>query len=107
MATFAQLGIIATEQEFMQRVQYAMSVAAVNVYAESPTTQGHAARAALAVRVLNGNFALVSACYGVLTNSTIAAEATIPSSGPPAGNTIPDTDIQFAVNSIWNSLAGA
>lgn len=107
MATFAQLGLIVQEPEFQQRVQYAMSVAAVNVYAEGSGVTGHAARAALAICVLNGNFNLSGACYGVLTNSTIAAEATIPASGPPAGNTIPDADIQFAVNSIWNVLAGA
>lgn len=107
MATFAQLGLIVQEPEFQQRVRYAMSVAATNVYAEGSGVTGHAARAAFAVRVLSGNFDIQSACYGVLTNSTIATEATIPASGPPAGNSIPDADIQFAVNSIWNVLAGA
>jgi hypothetical protein len=107
MATFAQLGLIANETEFQQRVEYAMSVAAANVYSENTSTTGHATRAAFANKVLAGNYNIKSACFGVLSNPTIAAEATIPASGPPAGNSIPDADIQFAVNSLWNAFAGA
>jgi len=41
----------------------------------------------------------------VLTNSTIAAESDV--TKPTAGAYgIPDSDIQFAVNSLFNALAG-
>jgi hypothetical protein len=110
MATFAQLGQLVTQNptEFQSRVNYAMCVAAINVYAEGTGVTGHAARAAFSTRVLTGNFNLIGACFAVLTNPTISAEATLPAQGqPPNGNGIPDSDIQFAVNSIWNALAGA
>jgi hypothetical protein len=170
MATYSTLGAIATQNDFQNRVAFAMHVAAAQVYAETLQTNavtasanailhfasttgivagmpvydlttpaaipagtvvlsvtattvtmssnvvggvgvldvisfvsGHAARAAFATKVLNGNFVLYNACLGVLVNASIQAEAT------PAlvGNSIPDADIQFQVNSIWNALAGA
>lgn len=108
-ANFAQLAQIAASQEFQQRVSYAMNVAAANVYAEAGTVTGHAARAGFAIKVANGSYNLPAAAIAVLTNATIAAEATV--SNPQQGvattlNTIPDADIQFAVNSLWNLLAG-
>lgn len=103
MATFAQLGSIATSGEFQQRVAYAMGVAAASVYSEAGTVTGHAARASYANKVANGNYDVAAAALAVLGNSTIAAEGTVGVSG----NTIPDADIQFAVNSLWNLLAGA
>lgn len=171
MATFAQLAQIAASQEFLSRVQYAMNVAAANVYAELAATNAatpagsnvlhfaaspaaavvgapvsdfttaagipagttvapggtgttvvmsanavgagvasgdlmsfvanHSARASFAVKVASGGFSLQAAAFAVLTNATIAAEAQI-----GGGNNIPDSDIQFAVNSLWNLLAG-
>lgn len=103
MATFAQLGTIATQGELQQRVSYAMGAAAAAVYAESTGVTGHTARAAYAVKVANGTYDLRSATIMVLGNSTIAAEATVTG----ANNAIPDADIQFSVNSLWNVLAGA
>lgn len=104
MASFAQLAQLARVTEFQQRVSYAMSTSAVAVYSEVGTTPGHTARAAFAVKVVAGSYSLIDACLAVLTNATIAAEANIATT---PGNAIPDTDIQFAVNSIWNLLAGA
>lgn len=101
-ANFAQLAQIAASQEFQQRVGYAMNVAASNVYSEAGTVTGHGVRATFATKVANGNFNLGAAALAVLTNATIAAEASIGVSL----NTIPDSDIQFAVNSLWNILAG-
>lgn len=103
MATFAQLGTIATSGEYQQRVAYAMGVAAAAVYAEGTGVTGHVARAAFATKVANGTYNLPAAAILVLSNSTIAAEAVVTGSG----NSIPDTDIQFSVNSLWNVLAGA
>lgn len=103
MASFADLGTIAQNANYQARVGYAMMVAAQNVYSESSNTAGHAARLALALQVLRGSYNPGTAALAVLTNSTIAAEAvlaTIP------GYAIPDGDIQFAVNSLWNALAG-
>lgn len=65
---------------------------------------GHAARAAFAVKVANGNYNLAAAALLVLGNSAIGAEANINTAN---GYAIPDADIQFAVNSLWNVLAGA
>lgn len=103
MASFIVLSQVAATSEFQQRVAYAMGVAAANVYAEANTVAGHAARAAYATKVASGNYSLPAAANLVLSNSTIAAEAT----NTASGNSIPDADIQFAVNSLWNVLAGA
>lgn len=101
-SNFAQLAQIAASQEFQQRVSYAMNVAAANVYSEAGTTTGHGTRATFATKVANGNYSLSAVSLVVLTNTTIAAEATIGVSL----NTIPDSDLQFSVNSLWNMLAG-
>jgi hypothetical protein len=101
MASFSDLGTIAAAPAFIARVQYAMMVAAVQVYAEDPSTPGHPARVSFARAVISGLNS--SAPAAVLTNPSIAAEAnlqTVP------GYAIPDSDIQFAVNSLWNALAG-
>lgn len=103
MATYSILGQIANQPDFQSRVAIAMNSAAVSVYSEVGTTTGHAARALYATKVLTGNYSLSAACLGVLVNSTIQGEATVAT----AGNSIPDSDIQFQVNSIWNALAGA
>lgn len=63
----------------------------------------HSARAAFAIKVAQGNYNLSAAAQQVLTNATIAAEAVNDGS---QGNAIPDADIQFSVNSLWNMLAG-
>jgi hypothetical protein len=103
MATYSTLGQIAYQPDFQNRVAIAMNSAAVSIYNESNTVTGHTARAAFANKVLTGNYNLLASCLGVLVNSTIQGEA----SGTTVGNNIPDTDIQFQVNSIWNALAGA
>jgi hypothetical protein len=79
-----------------------MQQAAWSVYSEDSATVGHTERAAYANKVANGTFALVEVCYLVLTNPSVANEADPVK--PDYG--IPDSDIQFAVNSYWNLLAG-
>jgi hypothetical protein len=64
----------------------------------------HGARASFANRVSAGSYDLLHANYVVLANSTIANEAVWPGT---ADHSIADADIQFAVNSNWNLLAGA
>ena len=107
MVSFTDLGTISQNGPFQFRVQYAMNVAAINIYNEVPTTQGHVARVAFAEKVLAGNYSIQSVCLAVLTNATIAAEANVATSPANGGFGIPDGDIQFSVNAIWNALAGA
>lgn len=103
MASFSDIATTAYDETFRRRVVYALTVAAINAYAEVNTAPGHAARAAFATKVLASQFDVHGAVLGVLTNSTIAAE----SNSAVTGNGVPDSDIQFAANSIYNALAGA
>ena len=103
MADFLGCAQIAAGEQFQQRVQFALSVAAANVYTESSGIAGHVARAAFAVKVANGSANIPAAALVIIGNSTISAEAVTAVSQ----NSIPDSDIQFAVNSNWNLLAGA
>ena len=104
MASYDDLITIAGNNGFQSRVKYALTQAAVSVYNELSSTTGHAARVAYASGIIGGNYNLAPAALAVLTNTTIAAEATL-SSAPDFA--IPDTDLQFAVNSLWNALANA
>lgn len=104
MANFTGCAQIAWQADFQQRIGYALNVAAINAYNEAGTVTGHAARAAYATKVLNGEYNLFAVSLAVLTNSTIAAEG---NSASQPGNAIPDGDIQFAINSIFSALAGA
>lgn len=102
-ATYSTLGTIATQPDFQNRVNVAMQTAALAVYNESGTVTGHAARAAFASKVANGNFNLVAACFSVLTGTAVGANAVVGTSG----NGILDSDIQNQVNAAWNCFAGA
>lgn len=104
MASFDTLLSVAAADAYQQRVKYAMTVAAVNVYAEASSTTGHQARSVLAAKVIQGGFGSYgAAALATLTNATLASEAT--NSPPDFG--ISDGDLQFTVNSLWNALANA
>lgn len=113
MASFSDFAKIAQAYDFQSRVAYALEVAALAVYNEvvdgTVITQAqHILRAAFARQVLSGTFPIGSAtifaiALGVLTNATVAAEANLTA----VNNNIPDSDIQFQINSMWNALAGA
>ena len=64
----------------------------------------HARRAAFSNSVALGNYQIAAIVKAVLGNASIAAEANVNTLPDYA---IPDTDIQFAVNSMWNMLAGS
>jgi hypothetical protein len=102
---FVNLNQIAQYGAFQQRVQYALVVAANAVLNETNTTTGHATRATYANKVLNNQADLFTAALCILTNSTISAEADY-SITQDGGFSIPDSDIQFAVNSLFSDLAG-
>jgi hypothetical protein len=93
---------IANDNRFQSRCSYTLDVAAVNVIAESTTTANHIQRTSYAKNVVAGNFTPKTIAIGVLTNSTIAAEAALGS----ADFSIPDSDIQFTVNTLFNDFAG-
>ncbi len=103
MASYDQLITMAGNSAFQQRVRYALAVGAVAVYSEVSSSTGHTPRLAMATAVLQGNYSPAPMALAVLTNPTIAAEATFTSDG----YNIPDSDLQFAVNSLWNALANA
>lgn len=105
MASYDDLITIAGNTRFQDRIKYALTQAAISVYNEASSTTGHVARVGYATGVIGGSYNLAAASLAVLTNSTIAAEATL-STGPP-GFSIPDGDIQFAVNSVWDALSNA
>ena len=104
MANFDGLATIANDSGFQNRVKVALGVAAANVYSEAGSTAGHGTRAQFAVKVSQGDYNITSICYAVLSNATIAAEA---NSSTTPDFAIPDSDIQFAVNSLWNLFSGA
>jgi hypothetical protein len=104
MADYDDLIKIAGNSGFQDRIKYALTQAAVSVYNESSSTTGHLARLAYATGIIGGSYNLAPAALAVLTNTTIATEATL---GSAPDFAIPDTDIQFAVNSLWNALANA
>lgn len=101
-ATFVQLGQIAQSSSFQQRVAVAMAAGAATVYAELASTGGHGTRANFANKVINGNYNLPATCAAVLTNVTVLGET----SAGASDSAILDADIQAAVNSLWNLLAG-
>lgn len=94
--SFQDLNELAQDPIFRGRCLYALQVAAVAVMAESSGTPSHDKRVAFATSVLNGSCISYQIALAVLTNPTIAAEAP----------TIPDSDIQFAVESLFDALAG-
>ena len=104
MADYDDLIAIAGNNGFQNRVKYALTSAAVSVYNEASSSTGHVARVAYASGVISGNYNLAPAALAVLTNVTIAGEATL-ASAPDYG--IPDSDLQFAVNSLWDALSNA
>ncbi len=100
--TYTDIVDVAAKPSFQSRVHYSLTIAAVAVAAEDPATPNHATRLALAGQILAGNFP-AGAVFSVLANPTIAAE----SDSSQRGENIADGDLQFAVNSLFNSLATA
>lgn len=103
MASYSAIGTIVASADFQERVHYALAVRAVEIYAEDQRIDGHPARREFASRVFAGNYNIASICRLVLTNATIASNAKV--SAPPTDFAIPDGDIQFSVNALWNDLA--
>lgn len=92
---------MANNTTFINRVSQAVAVCADTVRQEPDNTPLHAERLALANRVMQDANA-----YGyrfarmVSTNGTISANA-------PNEEDVPDGDIQYVVNQLWNSYLDA
>lgn len=104
---FAALNIgdlmtISNDSRFQSRCNYYVNLAAINVMSESAGTTAHAQRVAFSKLIIGSSINLKYLASEVLTNATIAGEATL--SGPDFS--IPDSDISFTVNSLFNALAG-
>lgn len=95
-----------TNTQFQQQCLEAAITAAVAVSTEPPGTKSAAQigkRSLFATRVLQAPQTLAQTIAIVVTsNTTISAEI----SANPSSPTIPDGDVQFAVNSLWNALSG-
>lgn len=103
-ASFSDLITIANDSGFRGRCFYALEVAAINIMSEDSGTASHAQRVAYAITVLNGSASIFQVSVAILTNSAIAGEADVTTL--PGCTSVPDGDIQFAVNSLFNALAG-
>ena len=106
MAAFFDLMTIANDPAFQNRIQYALEVAAENVMAEAGNVTGHAQRVGFSTHVLNGSVSIHEVTIAVMTNSTIAGEADITKNLAVPSYAIPDSDIQFTINSLYSILAG-
>ena len=85
---------LSNDQNFRNRCEVAMVVAAQNVASEPTSTTNHVSREALAKAIENNPAAYVMAfTLGVVANPAITTAST-------------DSDIQFSVNSIFNGIAG-
>lgn len=97
------------DQDFQFRVEAAMAWAANDVINESPTSPHHAARLALADIYYSHGIDdrqkyIVAMVRRVAQNPTIRLAAT---SGEMLDQSaIPDSDIQYVVNSEWDRVAG-
>lgn len=85
---------LATDPEFIARVEIALAKASVAVNSEEVTTPGHEVRVKYSKRVLDAPAsAAAAAAIAVVTNSAIEENS-------------PDDAIEFTINSMYNALAG-
>lgn len=104
MAIPYELGLIAKMDTFLVRVDYFMQKAAIAVQAELLTTLGHTERAAYADLVVEGSASIYQHALAALTNSTVAAAGDLAVT-VDGGFGIEDSDLEFAVNEMWNAMS--
>lgn len=102
-ASYKTLGTVIDDPAFRARVDYAMMTAAINVAAEGTVVANHVTRMTFAQTIFSGSYSARRAALAILTNPTIAAELNL---STPDTYGVPDADIQFAANSVFNALAG-
>lgn len=97
---------IATHPAFNSRCQLIALQYAVNwVISEDPATASHAARLALATKVINGSISAVLLARIVLTDANIQAAAIADVANAAAA--VADANIDGRIQAMWNALAGA
>jgi hypothetical protein len=98
--TFQSSADLATHNGFRERVRVAMVTAALNVAAETPSGNAtlDAKRAILATRVLGPDQVAFLDSFSWVVGANVSISIT--------GLDTVDGDIQFAVNSGWNAVAG-
>ena len=94
---------ITRESIFQDRITFLAVKAAIAVMAELNTVTNHAERVVYAKKILDGSANMDLYTLAVATNSTIQNEAT---QTPADGFNVPDADIEFAVNSLFDAMAG-
>lgn len=114
------IAMIANDTRFQSRVNYYIDQAALAVLSEDPQTVNHSLRVLFAKSIVTGSTSLVISSpipnqnllqrysLEVLTNTTIAGEAKLTDGqglALPDFN-IPDSDLQFTINSLFNDFAG-
>lgn len=105
MAIIHDLMSIARDPNFQDRIRSVLNKSALDVMAEDAGTAFHPQRVTFASKVLVENVNLFEVCIAVLNNATIAAEADVAKT-LNADFGIPDSDLPFTVNSIFNAFAG-
>jgi hypothetical protein len=101
MAGFQDLQTIANDTAFRGRCLYALTVEAIAIMSNSEST---VPLVEYAIEVLGGSVNTYQVALTALTNSTIASEATTASL--PGCTAVPDSDIQYAVNTYFGYMAG-
>jgi hypothetical protein len=91
----------ASDPEFYMRVAFIALRVAQYVASEDPGTANHESRVAYSCRVIQGaDNAILLAQHVASSNSTISGA--LETGGPDA---VPDSDIEFALASIWDARA--
>lgn len=94
----------ASDDTFSGRVMMISFKVAQNVASEDPATPDHAERVAYAQMVIRGEEKpKLLAAHAISSNATIAA--TIEADPAQKGANVPDSDIEFALASIWTARA--
>ena len=107
MADLLDQGTIAADAGFQERCMAALVAYCINtVVSEGSGVANHTARDAFALEVIGhqDQISALEVARAVLTNPTIAAEATVASL--PGCTAVPDTDIEYAITTVFNDLAG-
>lgn len=96
---------LAIDATFQQTIRVAMVTAALNIMTESSNTANHTQRAVFAENILrNPNEYIYSFAFAVACNPAIPVQQD--KTTGEYTTTASDSDIQFTVNSDFNSLAG-
>jgi hypothetical protein len=102
VTTAANAMQVARNSTFQDRVRFYMTGAARDVMAEVSTTTAHAQRVTYAKSVLAGTADVLDYAVACVNNATILNEINL-----GLGDFgIPDSDLAFTVNSLFNAFAG-